>query len=173
MFPVRPTLLCLSLALLPLPLAAQASDTARMTPAAMREIISRWNAEWGRARVARDTATLERMLPASYTARFGNQTMTREEFMASAKSPPPEVTLTRFDATVLTVQPDSTAWIATVEEKLEFTRRSDDGTLDRRSALWVIRDRWEQVDGRWQLVVGEVVGNETWRNGVKPPFQDW
>ena len=173
MFSVRPALLSLSLALLPLPLTAQTSDTARMTPAAMREIVTRWNNEWSRARVALDTATLERMLPPQYTARLGTQVMSRQEFMGSVLAPPAGVTLTRFEARVLTVQPDSTAWVAVIQEKLEFTRRADDGTIDRRSALWVIKDRWEQVDGRWQLVAGEVVGNETWRNGVKPPFQDW
>jgi hypothetical protein len=155
------------------PAAAQTADTTRPTNAAMRDIIVRWNADWGRARLSGDTATLERMLPASYTAKFGDQTMSREEFLASAKSPPPEVTLTRFDAKVLTVQSDSTGWTATIEEKLEFTRRGENGAVDHRSALWVIRDRWERVNGQWALVMGEVVGNETWRNGAKPPFGDW
>ena len=144
-----------------------------MTPAAMRDIVVRWNEDWGRARLALDTATLERMLPAEYTASVGGETMSREDFMAVAKSPPPEIRLTRFDTRVLTIQPDSTWWVATIQEKLEFTRKNQDGTLDRRAALWIIRDRWDKVNGQWRLVHGEVIGNETWRNGAKPPFADW
>jgi hypothetical protein len=155
------------------PIAAGQAGGPEPGNAAMREIVVRWNAEWGRARVALDTATLERMLPANYTAAVGGATMSREEFMAVAKSPPPEIHLTRFDSRVLTIQPDSTGWIATIQEKLEFTRKSDDGTLDRRAALWIIKDRWEKVNGQWMPVFGEVVGNETWRNGARPPFADW
>ena len=154
------------------PAFAQA-DTTRPTPAAMREIVVRWNADWARARMSGDTATLERMLPAEYTASFGGATMSRAEFMESVKAPPPEITLTRFEPRVLTVQADSAGYTAVIQEKLEFTRRAEDGTVDRRAALWVIRDRWERVDGRWQLVLGEVVGNETWRGGARPPFRDW
>lgn len=93
--------------------------------------------------------------------------------MKSVLAPPPGVTVTRFEARVLTMQPDSTAWVAVIQEKLEFTRRGDDGTVDRRSALWVIKDRWERAGDQWQLVLGEVVGNETWRGGARPPFADW
>ena len=169
---LHPGIIALGLLCLAVPAAAQ-TDTTRPSPATMREIVVRWNADWGKARLALDTAVLERMLPASYTARVGGETMSREEFMNVAKSPPPEIHLTRFDASVLTVQPDSTWWIATVQEKLEFTRRNEDGTLERRAALWIIKDRWEKVNGQWAPVFGEVVGNETWRKGARPPFSDW
>ena len=169
---LHPGMLALGLLCLAVPATAQ-TDTTRPSPAAMREMVVRWNTDWARARIARDTATLERMLPASYTARLGAATMSRAEFIASVKSPPPEITLSRFEPLVLTVQGDSAGYTAVIQEKLEFTRRADDGTLDRRSALWVIKDRWERVGGTWQLVLGEVVGNETWRGGTRPPFQDW
>ena len=169
---LHPGVLALGLLCLAVPATAQ-TDTTRPSPAAMREIVVRWNADWARARLSKDTAALERMLHSSYTARFGPTTMSRAEFLESAKSPPPEITLTRFEPLVLTVQADSAGYTAVIQEKLEFTRRADDGTLDRRSALWVIKDRWERVGGTWQLVLGEVVGNETWRGGARPPFQDW
>jgi hypothetical protein len=169
---LHPALFAVGLLCLAVPATAQ-TDTTRPSPAAMREMVVRWNADWARARLARDTAALERMLPSGYTAKFGEATMSRAEFMETVKSPPPEITLSRFEPLVLTVQGDSAGYTAVIQEKLEFTRRADDGTMDRRSALWVIKDRWERVGGSWQLVLGEVVGNETWRGGTRPPFRDW
>ena len=146
---------------------------AKPTKAEVREVVTRWNADWAKARLATDTAAFQRMLPAEYVAVFNGDTMPRKAFLAGISAPPPGVKLARFDVTVLTVGESGDGWDAVIEEKLEIDRTASDGRVERTYHVWVIRDRWRNVDGRWSLASGDVVSTEGWRGGTRPPFTDW
>lgn len=139
----------------------------------IRDTIVAWNAAWGQARMAVDTAAFNRLLSANYSASMNGQPMSRAEFLAGVSAPPPGVTMTRFDVRVLAIVRTQDGWDAVIEEKIEFDRRAADGTTEHTFHLWVIRDHWTQVNGRWEMVRGEVIGNESWRGGSRPPFSDW
>jgi hypothetical protein len=160
--------------------ATTAGSTALTAPTAptidkseIRTIIAGWNERWGKARLALDSATLERMLPPDYYAVFGGERMDRATFIEGVLNPPAGIVLRRFDPAVLSVHQSGDEWIAVIEEKLEVDRTGEDGTVQRTYHLWIIKDVWKQVDGEWVLVSGEVVSNEGWRGGSRPPFEDW
>ena len=162
----------LALALFVTPgLSAQAPP--KPTNAEVREAVTQWNDEWAKARLATDTATFQRMLPAAYVAIMNGDTMSRQQFLAGISAPPAGLKLARFDVKVLTVAETPTGWAAVIEEKLEIDRTGADGKTTRTYHVWVIRDLWKQVDGRWMLESGEVIGTEGWRGGARPPFRDW
>src|SRR5216683_2018826 len=69
------------------------------------------------ARVVLDKNTIERMLAPDLYVQTPDRKLTRQEFIDAIFSRP--YTLTRFDATVLTVEPRGNDWAALVLEKLE------------------------------------------------------
>ena len=145
-----------------------------LTKGQRRDTIAAWNHAWGRARVALDTATFQRMLHPSYVAVMGpGQEMSRADFLAGISAPPPGVVLKRFDVEVLTVVPRDSVFEAVIQEKLEIERRAQDGSTFVTKHLWIIKDTWRQVDGKWAMVRGEVVANEGWRGVEQVPFTDW
>src|SRR4051812_47435078 len=85
-----------------------------------RRVIQDGNIEWGRARVAHDKAAFEKRLAPDFYVNAGGQRHTREEFITNISTVRPDVKMTRFDATVLTVVPKGDAWEAIIQEKLEF-----------------------------------------------------
>jgi hypothetical protein len=85
----------------------------------------------------------------------------------------PGVTLTRFDARVLSVEPKGDDWVAIILEKLEFERKADDGKTERVYAVWVTRDAWRKVSSdKWVFLFSEEVGHEQWQ-GTIPPLANW
>jgi Domain of unknown function (DUF4440) len=153
------------------PVAGQASPTG---VAAAREAIAEGNRVWGRARVAHDRATFERMLAPGFYVQSAQGRMTREEFIDMISTGMPGTTLTRFDASVLTVQPAADGgWSAVILEKLEMERPGPDGRPMKAYSLWITRDGWKQDEGRWQITSSEVIGMQMWRDGATPPFDDW
>ena len=173
---VSSILLLLSAVVAPVGAQGQPQPTTPggLTKSQMRDTIAAWNQAWGRARVALDTAAFQRMLHPQYVAVMGpGEEMSRADFLAGISAPPPGVVLKRFDVTVLTTVPSDSAWVAVIEEKLEIERRAQDGTPFTTKHLWIIKDTWRQVDGRWAMVRGEVVANEGWRGTEQPPFVDW
>ena len=149
-------------------LLGQASPAVSRAEA--RKIIVDLNREWGKARVAFDKPTFERMLAPDFYVQLPDQKLTRREFIDEISAPPRGGKLTRFDVTVFTVEPSGDAWVAVIEEKLEFARAEGKGTV---YSLWVTRDRWKKFGDRWMALSSEAIGNESWRDGVKPPFRDW
>jgi Domain of unknown function (DUF4440) len=137
-----------------------------------RRIIAEGNREWGRARVALDTAAFERTLAPDFYVQMPDKKISRTEFLGMISANPPGAKLVRFDASVLTVEPAPTSdgWVATIQEKLEFERA--DGK-PRVYSLWVTRDTWKKLGDRWVVTSSEAIGDEFWRDGTKPPFRDW
>ena len=151
----------------------EAAEAPKLTPAEARRIIAEGNREWGRARVALDTAVFERTLaPDFYVGMPDGRKITRPEFLEMISSQPKGGKLVRFDASVLTVQatPSPDVWIATIQEKLEIERT--DGK-PRVYSLWITRDTWKKTGDHWSVTSSEAVGDEFWRDGAKPPFKDW
>ena len=60
----------------------------------------------GKARVALNKNTFEKMLAPDLYVQFKDRRLTRQQFIDLISSFPPGVTLTRFDASVLTVEPN-------------------------------------------------------------------
>ena len=76
--------------------------------------------------------------------------------------------LLRFDATVLTVQRTQDGWVAIIHEKIE--RETPHG---KEYSLWITKDGWRKEGDKWVITFSEAAGWENWRDGEKPPFQDW
>ena len=153
--------------------AAMPAQQPSLTPVEARKIIADGNREWGRARVALDTAAFERTLaPDFYVQMPDDKKITRSEFLEMISSNPKGGKLVRFDASVLTVEPSTSSdtWVATIQEKLEFERT--DGK-PKTYSLWITRDTWKKLGDRWVVTSSEAIGDEFWRNGEKPPFKDW
>lgn len=144
----------------------------QLSLAEARRIIAEGNREWGRARVALDTAAFERTLAPDFYVQMPDKRISRKEFLDMISVSPQGAKLVRFDASVLTVEPApaSGGWVATIQEKLEFERT--DGK-PRVYSLWITRDTWKKLGDRWVVTSSEAIGDEFWRDGTKPPFKDW
>lgn len=149
---------------------ALAQSAPQLTPAEARRIIADGNIAWGKARVALDQATFQKMLAPDFYVQLPDQKMTRQEFLDRISAHPPNGRLTRFDARVLTVAPSADGWIALIQEKLEYERSDGKGKA---YALWITRDGWKKIGDRWVVTFSEALGNQFWRDGEKPPFKDW
>ncbi len=140
-------------------------EPATMTAAEARQIIADGNKEWGRARVALDKATFERMLAADFFVQLQDRKLTREEFIHGISSYAPGVKLARFDASVLTVRPAANGeWEALILEKLEFEK---DGK--KIFSLWITRDGWRKTDAGWRIAYSIEAGSEWWADGSRRP----
>ena len=140
------------------------------TPAAARKAIQEGNVAWGNARVALDRAAYEKMLAGDFHVLLRGQRLSRHDFIELVAKHPPDLRLTRFDATVLTVQATGDAWVSMIAEKLEYRRQSTAGTD---YVLAITRDGWRRKDGRWQVLYSELIGEERWRDGERPPMAVW
>jgi len=138
-----------------------------------RKLIADGNRTWGRARVARDVATFERMLAPDFYAQLQDRRLSRQQFIDRISAVDPKLRLVRFDATVLTVQPTPDGWAAVIHEKLERESREPGGAGPKTYALWITRDRWVWTGGEWRIASTEAIGNEVWDGGDRPPFGDW
>ncbi len=144
-------------------------DAPKLSPAEARKIIADGNVEWGKARVALDKPTFERMLAPDFYVQLQDRKLTRAEFIDGISSNPPGLKLIRFDASVLTVRPEKDGtWVALIYEKLEFERAGE-----KIYTLWITRDGWKQMDGQWRILFSEEMGSEWWGRGAKPPFPNW
>ncbi len=141
---------------------------SNLSPAEARKIIGDGNREWGRARVARDKPAVGNFLAPDFYAQLPDRRITRQEFIDGISVDWPGSKLTRFDATVLTVQPTADGWVAIVHEKMEIEQA--DGKM---YSLWITRDGWKKVNNRWMIAYSEAVASENWMGGAKPPFLDW
>jgi hypothetical protein len=108
------------------------------------------------------------MLAPDFYVQLPGQKLTRQQFIQMISAQMPGAKLTRFDATVLTVQRAKDHWVAIIHEKLEM--ESPKGKV---YSLWITRDGWKKTGDQWVITFSEAIGSETWMGGVKPPFQDW
>jgi hypothetical protein len=130
-------------------------EPTTLSRAEARKIIVDRNREWGTARVAFDRPTFEKMLAPDFYVQLPEQKLSRREFIDEISAPPRSGKLTRFDVTIFTV---------------EFALAEGKGTV---YSLWVTRDRWKKFGDRWMALSSEAIGNESWRDGARPPFRDW
>jgi hypothetical protein len=138
-----------------------------------RKAIQDGNVEWGRARVAIDKNAFEKMLAPTLYVQVGGRRLSRQQFIDRISSPPPGVTLTRFDARVLTVAPNGHDWVAIIPEKIEFERKDASGKTEKEYWAWVTRDGWRKVAGdSWLILSSEEVSHENWK-GTPPPLANW
>ncbi len=154
-------------------LGATAQEAPKPTAAEARKIIAEGNVAWGKARVALDKEAFERMLAPDFYVQLFDRRLTRQQFLERISSFPPGSRLTRFDASVITVQPKDDGWVAVIHEKLEAEHAGPDGKVSKSYSLWITRDGWKKLGDRWVITFSEAIGTESWREGATPPFLDW
>ena len=97
--------------------------------------------------------------------------LTRQEFIDAIFSRP--YPLTRFDATVLTVEPRGNDWAALVLEKLEGEIKDNSGKTSKIYVMGVVRDGWVKLnDNQWTLLWSEQLGQQLWEEQI-PPIANW
>jgi hypothetical protein len=104
---------------------------------------------------------------------LSDRRLTRQQFIDRISSYPPGVTLKRFDASVLTVEPNGDDWVALILEKLEFERQGSDDKTEKEYVLSITRDGWRKVSSdKWLILFSEQVSQEHWK-GTPPPLANW
>ena len=148
---------------------AQSAPAVSSTEA--RKAIQAGYVEWDKARVAMDKNTIERLLAPDLYVQTPDRKLTRQEFIdALFKS---SVTLKRFDATVLTVEPKGNDWAVVVLEKLEGEIKDKDGKTSKIYVMGVARDGWGKLnDNQWTLLWSEQLGQQRWKD-ESPPIANW
>ena len=143
--------------------AAGTQSAPAVSPAEARKAIQ--------ARVALDKNTIERMLAPDLYVQTPDRKLTRQEFIDAIFSRP--YTLTRFDATVLTVEPRGNDWAALVLEKLEGEIKDNSGKTSKIYVMGVVRDGWGKLnDNQWTLLWSEQLGQQLWEEQI-PPIANW
>ena len=143
--------------------AAGTQSAPAVSPAEARKAIQ--------ARVALDKNTIERMLAPDLYVQTPDRKLTRQEFIDAIFSRP--YTLTRFDATVLTVEPRGNDWAALVLEKLEGEIKDNSGKTSKIYVMGVVRDGWGKLnDNQWTLQWSEPLGQQLWEEEI-PPVANW
>jgi ketosteroid isomerase-like protein len=151
--------------------AAGAQSAPAVSPAEARKAIQIGYAEWAKARLAMDKNTIERMLAPDLYVQTPDRKLTRQEFIDAIFSRP--YTLTRFDATVLTVEPRGNDWAALVLEKLEGEIKDNSGKTSKIYVMGVARDGWRKLnDNQWTLLSSEQLGQQRWQDEI-PPIANW
>jgi hypothetical protein len=103
--------------------AAGAQSVCAVSSAEARKAIEAGYTEWAKARVALDMNTIERMLAPDFYFQLPDRKLTRQEFIDRMHS----LKITRFDASVLTVELRGNDWAALISEKGEVETKDDSG----------------------------------------------
>jgi hypothetical protein len=145
---------------------AQSAPAVSSTEA--RKAIQAGYIEWAKARVALDMNTIERMLAPDFYFQTHDQKHTRQEFIDSM----PSLKITRFDASVLTVESRGNDWAAVISEKGEVETKDKDGKTSKVYIMLVARDGWRKLnDNQWTLLSSEPLGQQRWQES--PPIANW
>ena len=148
--------------------AAGTQSAPAVSSAEARKAIQAGYAEWAKARVALDMNTIERMLAPDFYFQTPDQKHTRQEFIDSM----PSLKITRFDASVLTVEPRGNDWAAVISEKGEVETKDDHGKTSKGYIVLVVRDGWRKLnDNQWSLLSPEPLGQQRWQE--RPPIANW
>jgi len=150
--------------------AAGAQSAPAVSSAEARKAIQAGYVEWAKARVAMDKNTIERMLAPDLYVQTPDQKLTRQEFIDGLFSRP--YTLTRFDASVLTVEPRGNDWSVLIFEKVEVETKDKDGKTSKGYRALVARGGWRKLnDNQWTLLSSEQLGQQRWQES--PPIANW
>jgi hypothetical protein len=152
--------------------AAGAQSAPAASSAEARKAIQAGYVEWDKARVAMGKNTIERMLAPGLYVQTPDRKLTRQEFIDGIFSRPYTLTRTRFDATVLTVEPRGNDWAAVVLEKLEGEIKDKNGKTSKICVMGVVRDGWGKLnDNQWTLLWSEQLRQQRWQES--PPIANW
>ena len=138
---------------------AGAQSAPAVSSAEARKAIEAGYIAWAKARVALDMNTIERMLAPDFYVQTADQKRTRQEFIDSMHS----LKITRFDASVLTVENKGNDWSVLIFEKVEVETRDKDGKTSKGYRALVARDGWRKLnDNQWTLLSSEPLGQQRW-----------
>ena len=152
--------------------AARAQSAPAISSAEARKAIEAAYVVFGKAAVApMDKNTVERMLALDLYVQTASRRATRQEYLDYLYTRP--LSLTRFDATVLTVEPRGNDWAVLVFEKLEGQLKDKSGKT-RKIYIWgVARDGWGQRnDNQWTVLFSEELGGPQTSEEI-PPIPNW
>ena len=148
--------------------AAGAQNAPAVSPVEARTAIQAGYAEWAKARVALDMNTIERMLAPDFYYQLPDRKLTRQEFIDRI----PSRKITRFDESVLTVEPRGNDWSVFIFAKVEVETKDKDGKTSKEYRVLVSRDGWRKLnDNQWILLSSEVLGQQQWQE--RPPIANW
>jgi hypothetical protein len=148
--------------------AAGAQSAPAVSSAEARKAIEAGYIEGAKARVALDMNTIERMLAPDFYFQLPDRKLTRQEFIDRMHS----LKITRFDASVLTVEPRGNDWAAVIYEKGEVESKDDRGKTSKGYIMLVARDGWRKLnDNQWTLISSEPLGQQRWQES--PPIANW
>lgn len=149
--------------------AAGAQSAPAVSPAEARTAIQAGYAEWAKARVALDMNTIERTLAPDFYFQLPDRKLTRQEFIDRVHS----AKTTRFDASVLTVEPRGNDWEVLISAKVEVETKDKDGKTSKGYTMLVARDGWRKLnDNQWTLLSSEPLGQQRWKD-ERPPVANW
>ena len=148
--------------------AAGAQSAPAVSPAEARTAIQAGYAEWAKARVGLDMNTIERILAPDFYFQLPDRKLTRQEFIDRVHS----AKTTRFDASVLTVEPRGNDWSVFIFAKVEVETKDKDGKTSKGYTMLVARDGWRKLnDNQWTLLSSEPLGRQQWQE--RPPIANW
>jgi ketosteroid isomerase-like protein len=148
--------------------AAGAQSAPAVSSAEARTAIQGGYAEWVKARVALDMNTIERMLAPDFYFQLPDRKLTRQEFIDRVHSRK----ITRFEESVLTVEPRGNDWSVFIFAKVEVETKDKDGKTSKEYRVLVSRDGWRKLnDNQWTLLSSEVLGQQQWQE--RPPIANW
>jgi len=147
---------------------AEAQSAPAVSPAEARTAIQAGYAEYAKARAAVDMNVIEKMLAPDFYIQTADRKYTRQEFLATV----PGLKITRYDTSVLTVEPKGNDWSVLISAKVEVETKDKDGKTSKSYRVLVARDGWRKLnDNQWTLVSSEPVGQQRWTE--IPPIANW
>jgi hypothetical protein len=152
--------------------AAGAQSAPAINSTEARKAIEAAYVVFGKAAVApMDKNTVERMLAPDLYVQTASRRVTRQEYLDYLYTRP--LSLTRFDATVLTVEPRGSDWAVLVFEKLEGQLKDKSGKTSKIYIWGVARDGWGQrKDNQWTVLFSEELGGPQTSEEI-PPIANW
>ena len=149
--------------------AAGAQSAPAVSADEARTAIQAGYAEWVKARIALDMNTIERMLGPDFYFQLPDRKLTRQEFIDRVHTNK----VTRFDESVLTVEPIGNDWSVHIFVKVEVETKDKDGKTSKGYTMLVARDGWRKLnDNQWTLLWSEQLGQQLWEE-ESPPIANW
>ena len=148
--------------------AAGAQSVPAVNSTEARKAIEAGYTEWAKARAALDMNTIERMLAPDFYFQLPDRKLTRQEFIDRVNTNK----ITRFDESVLTVEPIGNDWSVHILVKVEVETKDKVGKTSKEYRVLVSRDGWRKLnDNQWILLSSEVLGQQRWTE--RPPIANW
>ena len=114
--------------------------------------------------------TIERMLAPDFYFQSPDRRYTRQEVIDTM----PSLKITRFDASVLTVEPKGNDWSVLLFEKGEVETKDKNGKTSKVYIVLVARDGWRKLnDNQWTLLSSEPLGQQRLGKDEIPSIANW